>query len=47
MEILTDELLVDTYHAAIQFKLDPEFIRMLAQELKRRELAPALLANSV
>lgn len=47
MEILTDELLVDTYHAAIQFKLDPEFIRMLAQELKRRELAPGAQTSSV
>lgn len=40
MELLSDELLVDTYYAAIQFKLDTEFIRMLALELKRRRVNP-------
>jgi developmental checkpoint coupling sporulation initiation to replication initiation len=36
MEHLTDELLVDTYYAAIEYKLDPDFIRMLADEMRRR-----------
>lgn len=36
MEQLSDELLIDTYFAAIECKLDPEFIRMLAVEMKRR-----------
>ncbi|RJX39346.1 sporulation histidine kinase inhibitor Sda [Paenibacillus pinisoli] len=36
MDTLSDELLVDTYYAAIEYKLDPEFIRMLAAEMKRR-----------
>lgn len=36
MDQLTDELLVDTYYAAIEYKLDPEFIRMLADEMRRR-----------
>ncbi|ALS26770.1 sporulation histidine kinase inhibitor Sda [Paenibacillus cisolokensis] len=40
MELLSDELLVDTYFAAIQYKLDPEFIRLLAIELKRRKINP-------
>ncbi|REK74576.1 sporulation histidine kinase inhibitor Sda [Paenibacillus paeoniae] len=38
MDTLTDELLVDTYYAAIEYKLDPEFIRMLASEMKRRSV---------
>ncbi|WP_036720453.1 sporulation histidine kinase inhibitor Sda [Paenibacillus harenae] len=40
MELLSDEMLVDTYYAAIQFELEPEFIRMLAIELKRRHVNP-------
>lgn len=46
MDILTDELLVDTYHAAIEYKLDPDFIRMLAQEMKRRNMSPPTRKNS-
>lgn len=38
MELLSDELLVDTYVAAIQYKLDPEFIQMLQNEMKRRQI---------
>ncbi|MDQ8733245.1 MULTISPECIES: sporulation histidine kinase inhibitor Sda [unclassified Paenibacillus] len=40
LELLSDEMLVDTYYAAIQFELEPEFIRMLAIEMKRRRLNP-------
>ncbi|MGM0881936.1 MAG: sporulation histidine kinase inhibitor Sda [Bacillota bacterium] len=40
MELLSDELLIDTYYAAIQFKLEPEFIRLLALEMKRRQVNP-------
>lgn len=38
MDLLSDELLVDTYYAAIEYKLEPEFIRMLAAEMKRRDV---------
>lgn len=38
MELLSDELLVETYFAALQYKLDPEFIRMLQLEMKRRQI---------
>jgi len=40
MELLSDEMLVDTYYAAVQFELEPEFIRMLAIEMTRRRLKP-------
>lgn len=40
MELLSDEMLVDTYYAAIHFELEPDFIRMLAFEMKRRHLNP-------
>lgn len=40
MELLSDEMLVETYYAAIQYELEPEFIRMLALEMKRRRLNP-------
>lgn len=42
MELLSDELLVDTYYAAIQFELEAEFILMLAIEMKRRCVNPEL-----
>lgn len=38
MELLSDELLEDTYFAAIQFDLEPEFIHMLMLEMKRRQM---------
>ncbi|NIK78491.1 developmental checkpoint coupling sporulation initiation to replication initiation [Paenibacillus castaneae] len=40
MDLLSDEMLVDTYYAAIQFELEAEFIRMLAIEMKRRSVNP-------
>lgn len=40
MELLSDEMLVDTYYAAIHFELEPDFIRMLTVEMKRRRLNP-------
>ncbi|MDF2834974.1 MAG: sporulation inhibitor [Paenibacillus sp.] len=36
MELLSDDMLIDTYFAAIEYKLEPDFIRMLAVEVKRR-----------
>ncbi|MCQ6558704.1 sporulation histidine kinase inhibitor Sda [Paenibacillus mendelii] len=40
MEILSDELLIDAYHAAIQFSLESEFIILLVAEMKRRQINP-------
>ncbi|UVI31745.1 sporulation histidine kinase inhibitor Sda [Paenibacillus spongiae] len=40
MEILSDELLIDAYHAAIQLSLESEFIKLLAAEIKRRQINP-------
>ena len=40
MEMLSDELLVDAYHSAIKFKLDPDFIQLLAAEMMRRQINP-------
>lgn len=40
MELLSDELLVETYMAAVQLNLDPDFIQMLIGELKRRQINP-------
>ncbi|MBB3071238.1 hypothetical protein FHS14_004245 [Paenibacillus baekrokdamisoli] len=37
---MSDEVLVDAYHSAILFNLEPEFIRLLNEELLRRELNP-------
>lgn len=38
MELLSDELLEDTYFAAVHFELEPEFIYMLQLEMKKRKL---------
>jgi developmental checkpoint coupling sporulation initiation to replication initiation len=42
LELLSDEILIDAYLKALQLKLEPEFIRLLAVEIQRRELKPAL-----
>jgi len=38
MRLLSDEVLVESYHSAIRLHLDVEFIRLLAYEIKRRKL---------
>nr|WP_270165048.1 sporulation histidine kinase inhibitor Sda [Paenibacillus sp. SYP-B4298] len=40
MEILSDELLVDSYNLALQLNLDPEFIGLLFAEIRKREIEP-------
>ncbi|ASS66670.1 MULTISPECIES: sporulation histidine kinase inhibitor Sda [unclassified Paenibacillus] len=40
MELLSDELLIETYFSAVQFNLDYDFIKLLKGELKRRQLSP-------
>ncbi|MCM3629265.1 sporulation histidine kinase inhibitor Sda [Paenibacillus glycanilyticus] len=47
MELLSDELLEDTYLAAIQYKLEDDFIRMLQLEMKRRQISKAAASNVV
>ncbi|MFC5652429.1 sporulation histidine kinase inhibitor Sda [Paenibacillus solisilvae] len=42
MEVLSDELLIDAYHSAILFDLEPDFIQLLSAEMIRRELNPDL-----
>lgn len=36
MRTLSDQLLIDTYLAAVHYKCEHEFIQMLAMELKLR-----------
>lgn len=40
MELLSDDLLVDTYHAAVQLHLEPDFIHLLSEEMVRRQINP-------
>jgi developmental checkpoint coupling sporulation initiation to replication initiation len=40
MEMLSDDLLVEAYYSAVQFDLEPEFIKLLAAEMIRRKLNP-------
>lgn len=41
MNKLPDDLLLEAYYSAVEQRLDPAFIRMLAVELSRRKLKPA------
>jgi developmental checkpoint coupling sporulation initiation to replication initiation len=38
MEKMTDELLIETYDKALKLDSDKDFIQLLEQELKRRNL---------
>ena len=39
MRKLSDDLLIESYHKAIQLKLSPEFIRLIEKEIHRRSLS--------
>jgi len=39
MRSLTDESLIETYFKAIDLQLEDEFIKLLEQEIERRNLA--------
>ncbi len=43
MDRMPDDLLLESYFAAMKLRLDPEFIRMLALEMMRRNMKPAAL----
>ncbi len=38
MRQLSDEMLIDTYYAAVKHQLEPDFIMLLFAELKRRKV---------
>ncbi|MDR0268274.1 sporulation histidine kinase inhibitor Sda [Paenibacillus sp.] len=38
MAILTDEMLLDSYHTAVELMLDREFITLLLAEIHKRNL---------
>ncbi|BCJ88056.1 sporulation histidine kinase inhibitor Sda [Effusibacillus dendaii] len=46
MRILTDENLIEAYKTAVELKLDPHFIELLMQEIKRRKLDFNINCNS-
>ncbi|GGM31008.1 sporulation inhibitor sda [Paraliobacillus quinghaiensis] len=39
MKHLSDELLIESYFKAYELKLNPDFIRLIEQELHRRSLS--------
>lgn len=39
MQHLSDELLLESYHQALQLKLSDEFIELLLMEINKRKLA--------
>ncbi|WP_020616054.1 sporulation histidine kinase inhibitor Sda [Paenibacillus daejeonensis] len=38
MEILSDEMLIDTYETAVHLELEPDFLQLLLTEIRRREI---------
>jgi developmental checkpoint coupling sporulation initiation to replication initiation len=38
MEILSDEMLIDTYQTAVNLDLEPDFLQLLLAEINRREI---------
>ncbi|MFS0727192.1 sporulation histidine kinase inhibitor Sda [Paenibacillus sp. 1P07SE] len=38
MEILSDEMLIDTYQTAVHLELEPDFLQLLLAEIRRREV---------
>ncbi len=38
MAILSDEMLLDSYHLAVELKLERDFIKLLLAEIKKRKL---------
>lgn len=43
MAILTDEMLLESYHLAVELKLERDFIALLLAEIHKRELMPEQL----
>jgi len=40
MEKLPDDLLIESYHTAVELKLSPDFISLIEKEIFRRQLRP-------
>jgi developmental checkpoint coupling sporulation initiation to replication initiation len=40
MEKLPDDLLLESYHIAVDLKLSPDFISLIEKEIYRRQLKP-------
>ncbi|USG63709.1 sporulation histidine kinase inhibitor Sda [Brevibacillus ruminantium] len=38
MKYLTDQMLIEVYHRAVDLQLDPDFIELLNTEIKRRNI---------
>lgn len=38
MSILSDELLLESYYKAIELKLDSDFIQLLRDEIRKRDI---------
>ena len=45
MQSLTDEMLIQSYHRAIDLQLSSEFIQLLFEEICKRDLHPLLLPD--
>ncbi|NMD70624.1 sporulation histidine kinase inhibitor Sda [Bacillus sp. DNRA2] len=46
MRKLSDHLLLESYHKAKELKLNPDFIRLIEMELKRRSLIHNIKVSS-
>ncbi|MBM7554690.1 sporulation histidine kinase inhibitor Sda [Thalassobacillus pellis] len=46
MEHLTDVLLIESYHKAIELNLSKEFIQLIEEELHKRSIHPSIKKTS-
>ncbi|WP_230499332.1 sporulation histidine kinase inhibitor Sda [Sutcliffiella rhizosphaerae] len=46
MRKLSDELLLESYHKAVELKLSTDFIQLIELEIKRRSLSYSIKATS-
>ncbi|MFG6114255.1 sporulation histidine kinase inhibitor Sda [Halobacillus sp. MO56] len=46
MEHLTDKLLIESYHKALELNLSKEFIELIEEELHRRSIHPSIKKTS-
>lgn len=46
VKYLTDQLLIEVYHRAVDLQLDPDFIELLNTEIERRNIRLAQVVSA-
>jgi developmental checkpoint coupling sporulation initiation to replication initiation len=46
VKYLSDQMLIEVYHRAVDLQLDPAFIELLSAEIKRRDIGIAQVVSA-